>query len=207
MAYTSDNFIQSVEGESVIVDTLRVGYVDDVLKDLKINSSISKIGEGGVIDEGYLYLKIANAVFEKSWDNKKSNFRLLLQKEDGSLIGFNFEEDEEIIAGEWNSFKIPSGILSLLDVTLNQILYFSSTLPNGNYLDVYDGSGDVNDKPFFHLTYHLKRGTTKRVWVRPDNCQKGDLFYYDGEKVVRLPIGSVGQKLKMSNEDVPIWSD
>ena len=35
--------------------------------------------------------------------------------------------------------------------------------------------------------------------------QKGDLFYHDGEKLVRLPKGNPGQTLTVGTDGTPEW--
>lgn len=49
--------------------------------------------------------------------------------------------------------------------------------------------------------------TAKRVFIRPEGCQKGDLFYHDGSKLVRLPAGQSGQVLKVGVNGVPEWGN
>ncbi|MCD6220699.1 hypothetical protein J7K25_00875 [bacterium] len=56
-----------------------------------------------------------------------------------------------------------------------------------------------------YLTINYTEGAEKRVFIRPDGCQKGDLFYHDGEKLVRLPKGNPGQTLTVGTDGTPEW--
>jgi hypothetical protein len=58
---------------------------------------------------------------------------------------------------------------------------------------------------FVHPSQIISGSLIPRMFAATPAQAKGDLYYSDGSKFIRLPIGSNGQTLKVVN-GVPAWS-
>jgi len=187
----------------------------------------SILGEGAKAEDVKLWIKVNQTVWEKTHYNKKSNFAIYLGKIDEDtqeqyphsilvkkdynldnyiLVNGITETDDEIEVG-WNSFSFNSEGKKWIQNTGETKFIFVHTKEQEEkgFIEFFSGNYSEIDCAYLEITYRLMRGYTKRVWVRPDGCKKGDLFYYDGTKLVRLEIGTQGQRLKMGNDGIPGW--
>jgi hypothetical protein len=60
------------------------------------------------------------------------------------------------------------------------------------------------NKGFIHPSQIIKGSLTPSMLASTPTQAKGDLYYSDGTRFIRLPIGTVGQTLKVVN-GAPAW--
>lgn len=102
----------------------------------------------------------------------------------------------------------PSGIEEI-DVagttrfTLRTIEDYASTPPTDDPVNEHVINATVIDT--VTLEIDVAAVSEKRLFVRPDGCEAGDLFVHDGTKLARLPRGANGQVLKIAG-GTPTWS-
>lgn len=186
------------------------------------------LGEGIKIRSAKLYLNIETMVWDRIEYNKRSNFQMLkgkwkgeypadffpsasLQEADFLLENYHAEncivtDTSPVLAG-WNEFDLtPFGCDAIIGGANSKFMFRHLENDQTGYIQAYSRQAGADICSYLLLEYTLKAGVTKRLFIRPDGCQKGDIFYWDNG-LKRLQAGTENQELEIGSDGMPQWSD
>lgn len=234
LSVNSDGFITNTGYVNQGLPYLQIGQRRNVpgIADLQLRGFLFfntlLLGEGIKVRSAKLYVNIETMAWERIEYNKLSNFELLRGKWKGDYPAdyypsgtldavkdfdiANYQtgncmvvNNNPLVSG-WN--EITLNALGRAWVTGERNTKFMLRHKENNqygYIQIYSREKGIADCMFLTLEYGLQAGVTKRLFIRPAGCSKGDIFYYDGDKVVRLPVGTENQELEINAEGLPEW--